>query len=452
MYGGQNAGASHSKNVDERESRHSIGSQYPIDPKQVNMRPTHHDGKNQSIIEFSTVSYAVLESQQYVELIIQRLGVIDTVSRFRLDTIDGTAVENEDYIKLSDEFEMKEGEYEKKIRVVIIDDNEWEPDETFFVKLSLPKSEENRPTKLGSKTAALVTIINDDEPGTFDFEHQASLVKESATKAELKVIRSNGADGRVTIKYRTKDITAVTMKDYIGGENEIIFEHGELSKSIEIPIIDDSEKEKDESFSVELVESSTGSKIGRHSRTVVTIINDDEYQSLARRVFSLAQLDIDRLNVSKRTWGQQFYDALNVNGGDVKSAKPFDYIAHCLSLFWKILFAFVPPTQMAGGWFTFMVSLIFIALLTALVGDVASIFGCLVGLKDSITAISLVAMGTSLPDTFASMIAAKTSKTADDAIGNITGSNSVNVFLGLGLPWVIAAIYWETKVSKLFYF
>ena len=27
-------------------------------------------------------------------------------------------------------------------------------------------------------------------------------------------------------------------------------------------------------------------------------------------------------------------------------------------------------------------------------------------------------------------------------IGNVTGSNSVNVFLGLGLPWMIGALYW----------
>jgi len=46
-----------------------------------------------------------------------------------------------------------------------------------------------------------------------------------------------------------------------------------------------------------------------------------------------------------------------------------------------------------------------------------------------------------LPDTFASMTAAKTSEYADSAIGNVTGSNSVNVFLGLGLPWAIAVTY-----------
>ena len=52
-----------------------------------------------------------------------------------------------------------------------------------------------------------------------------------------------------------------------------------------------------------------------------------------------------------------------------------------------------------------------------------------------------MALGTSLPDTFASRTAAIKENYADMAIGNITGSNSVNVFLGLGLPWLIASIY-----------
>jgi len=60
-----------------------------------------------------------------------------------------------------------------------------------------------------------------------------------------------------------------------------------------------------------------------------------------------------------------------------------------------------------------------------------------------------VALGTSLPDTFASMSAARSSEYADAAIGNITGSNSVNVFLGLGLPWVIAAIYFDSNQERL---
>ncbi len=56
---------------------------------------------------------------------------------------------------------MERGQQEKRITIHVIDDNQWEPDETFFVKLSLPEGEEAR-VKLGTKTIALVTIINDD--------------------------------------------------------------------------------------------------------------------------------------------------------------------------------------------------------------------------------------------------------------------------------------------------
>ena len=69
-------------------------------------------------------------------------------------------------------------------------------------------------------------------------------------------------------------------------------------------------------------------------------------------------------------------------------------------------------------------------------------FGCFLGVDNGIVAITFVALGTSLPDTFASMSAAVHDSNADASIGNITGSNSVNVFLGLGLPWTIAVIYY----------
>eukprot|EP00435_Cladocopium_sp_Y103_P031795 s2563_g8.t1 len=48
-----------------------------------------------------------------------------------------------------------------------------------------------------------------------------------------------------------------------------------------------------------------------------------------------------------------------------------------------------------------------------------------------------------MPDLFASQTAAVTDRYADASIVNVTGSNSVNVFLGIGLPWSIAAIYWS---------
>lgn len=81
-------------------------------------------------------------------------------------------------------------------------------------------------------------------------------------------------------------------------------------------------------------------------------------------------------------------------------------------------------------------------------GDFASAFGCLVGLQDHVTAITFVALGTSLPDLFASRTAAIREQYADNAIGNVTGSNAFNVFLGIYINnWYF--INCETNLKSL---
>ena len=62
---------------------------------------------------------------------------------------------------------------------------------------------------------------------------------------------------------------------------------------------------------------------------------------------------------------------------------------------------------MGGGWPAFGVALFFIGAITAIVAEVATVLGCTLNLEEAVTAITLVAIGTSLPDTFASMTAAK---------------------------------------------
>ena len=65
-----------------------------------------------------------------------------------------------------------------------------------------------------------------------------------------------------------------------------------------------------------------------------------------------------------------------------------------------------------------------------LFSDFAKIFGCLVGIKDEITAITLVTFGTSQIDLFASRIAAISDPSADNSIGNVVAANAIGVFLG----------------------
>ena len=86
---------------------------------------------------------------------------------------------------------------------------------------------------------------------------------------------------------------------------------------------------------------------------------------------------------------------------------PFDGFAHFMTIGWKLFFAIIPPPNILGGFACFFVSLAMIGLVTAVVGEFANLFGCVLKIKPSITAITFVALGTSLPDTFASMLAAQ---------------------------------------------
>lgn len=144
-------------------------------------------------------------------------------------------------------------------------------------------------------------------------------------------------------------------------------------------------------------------------------------------------------------WSDKAVEAFYCNGSpeEQSSATLYDWLCHCLALFWKTIFLLVPPGSLWGAWPQFVCSLIGIALVTIVINDAASLLGCSLGMADDITALTLVALGTSLPDTMASRTAALHDETADNSIGNITGSNAVNVFLGMGISWTIGAVYWS---------
>lgn len=77
----------------------------------------------------------------------------------RLETIDGSATAGEDYIPVKQTLVFKPDQTYIEYVVEIIDDNVYEPDETFFIKMALEPEQE---AILGKKSINMITIINDD--------------------------------------------------------------------------------------------------------------------------------------------------------------------------------------------------------------------------------------------------------------------------------------------------
>uniref|UniRef100_A0A7S1G913 Calx-beta domain-containing protein n=1 Tax=Bicosoecida sp. CB-2014 TaxID=1486930 RepID=A0A7S1G913_9STRA len=398
-------------------------------------------------LSFASPTYACLEDCGTIDLIVTRTGDMSTDVRVCYETSSGTATAPADYTYTAGTLTFKPGDDIHRISVPIVDDNEFEPDETFFCHLRLPGGKEANvhPVKLGKYDTTEVTIINDDAPGEFEFERPSYSVAESAGGVEVSIMRHNGSDGTIKVHYNTVDTKsgAIDGRDYRSTSGDLVFEHGSQRKSFFVPIIDDGDYEKDETFTLEFTIQGfpdCGATYGGNRQAVVTITNDEEFARMVDKVAKLINLNMDKMRMDTASWGEQFSKAMEPSGED-GTPSGMDYFMHFVSFFWKVLFAIVPPTRFYGGWATFAAALALIGALTAVVGDLASTFGCLLGLNDAVTAITFVALGTSLPDTFASKAAAVNDDTADASIGNVTGSNSVNVYLGLGLPWVIAAFY-----------
>ncbi|XP_075559788.1 sodium/calcium exchanger Calx-like [Dermacentor variabilis] len=118
--------------------------------------------KNVAAIEFNASSCAVLEKAGKVDVIIRRKGKLDCPATVRVETIDGTALAGEDYMELRQMVMFQPGETQRRVTVQVVDDNQWEPDETFFLGLSLPAAGDGAGVALGRKSVMEITIIDDD--------------------------------------------------------------------------------------------------------------------------------------------------------------------------------------------------------------------------------------------------------------------------------------------------
>ncbi|XP_030011467.1 sodium/calcium exchanger 1b isoform X1 [Sphaeramia orbicularis] len=475
--------------------------------KAVSMHEVRSDaGDNDPVskIFFEPGSYQCLENCGTVAVnVMRRGGDLGKTVSVEYRTEDGTANAGSDYEFTEGVVMFKPGETMKEIRVGIIDDDIFEEDENFLIHLSNVKvlsNEGEEPEEgesanhvdsvacLGLPSTATVTIFDDDHAGIFTFEEPVCHVSESVGTMEVKVLRTSGARGIVMLPYKTLEGTARGGgEDFEDTHGILEFQNDEILKTITIRILDREEYNKQSSFYVlldtpewrrsgkerteekqkeeeEEEEALTGKDeeerriaemgrpmLGDHVKLEVIIEESYEFKNTVDKLIKKTNL---ALLVGTNSWRDQFIEAITVSAGEddddeecgeEKLPSCFDYVMHFLTVFWKVLFAFVPPTEYWNGWACFVVSICMIGLLTAIIGDLASHFGCTVGLKDSVTAVVFVALGTSVPDTFASKVAAIQDQYADASIGNVTGSNAVNVFLGIGVAWSIAAIYHNSK-------
>ncbi|MEI8048673.1 MAG: family 16 glycosylhydrolase [Bacteroidota bacterium] len=217
------------------------------------------EGNTQQVIAIIPVTLSVASSQQ----------VSCTWS-----TSDGIAVAGEDYTAVENSvLVFAPGETTKNIEVLISNDLNYEPDETFFIAISNIK---NAVVK-GNMTT--VTIANDDAFNpVVTMDSPPKIAEGTATPVMAKVVvkLTPASDKAVTVKWSTQAGTARSVDDFVAVSGaSLVFAPGETQKNIEIQIVNDNYLELDESFYIVVNEVTNATYTA--SETKVTLTNDDSY-------------------------------------------------------------------------------------------------------------------------------------------------------------------------------
>jgi hypothetical protein len=194
-------------------------------------------------------------------------------------TADGSAGAGSDYAATSGNLTFNPGDTTKTIGVTINGDQNFEPDETFFLNLSNPSN------AVLVKAQGIGTILNDDAQGGFiGFSAGSYSATEAAGFMTVTVNRTNDVSRAATVDYATTDIGAPTSCastnglassrcDFTAAFGTLRFGPGESQKSFVILINTDAFNEGTETFGITLSNLTGGAMFSGSATAQGLILN-----------------------------------------------------------------------------------------------------------------------------------------------------------------------------------
>ena len=224
-----------------------------------------------SVVGLSSAAYAVDEGDGAVRVTLQRTGDPSCAATVTLTTAAGSATSGDDFTPVTITVTIPAGATSATVDVPVVDDAAQEGDGAFGVTLSAP----GPGVTLGSPASATVTIADDDAPETVRFSTASRAVPEAGGPVTLTIERVGDGRGRFSVRYATRDDTAVAGSDYAPTDGTLAFADGETRRTIEVSILDDGTPEEEERFTAALSAPTGNVSVGSPGTTTVAITSED---------------------------------------------------------------------------------------------------------------------------------------------------------------------------------
>lgn len=166
----------------------------------------------------------------------------------------------------------------------IIDDSFVEPTET----INLTLTDLTGTARVGDRATATLEILDNDTDYQFS-RSNFSVLEDGTPLVQITIVRTGQIDrgGRVTLF--SGDGTATFLSDYQNTPIDVEFAPGELAKTVNFGIVNDSLVEGNETVNLALANPSPGSTVGELNRATLTIVDDDTRLQFERPIFQVSE-------------------------------------------------------------------------------------------------------------------------------------------------------------------
>jgi uncharacterized repeat protein (TIGR01451 family) len=216
-------------------------------------------------ISFSSATYSAGEADGTATITVTRSGNLDVVSTIDFSTQNDSAAAGSDYTGTTGTLTFLSGDDTETFTVTILNDTLDENAEHVLVMLSNPGGAE-----LVEPFIAALTITDDDNPPSITIDDPSD---NEGDVVVFTVSLSAASSFDITVEYDTVNGTATAASDYTAQSNTATILAGNTSTTIGVPTTEDAVFEGDETFTVEL-SNSTNASIGDDEGTG-TIVEDE---------------------------------------------------------------------------------------------------------------------------------------------------------------------------------
>lgn len=217
-------------------------------------------------ITFAKKVVPCLETDKSVKVTVYRTHNNEGRCEIKYRTIAITAKAGEDFQDCSDILVFENGDVEQTIEIPLYE-NKQQKDEGCTFKVALEDPGITSGVKIGDDGECLVTIIDDDVNGLFEFKHK-DMVYRAGNNTELKVpiIRTMGRDADINIDYEISSDNVTGLEELKSGT--VSFAHDEVVGEINLGYLSNLKtSEKSIKLIATLTHASKNGRINKDNKT-----------------------------------------------------------------------------------------------------------------------------------------------------------------------------------------